>query len=426
VWARALAVVLAAAALPLACSSKSGDDDSAGCTKDTDCRGGRICELGACVDDPASSGGSGASGGTGSGTGGSTSGASGSAGKGGSGTGGSAGAGQLYGWRVDDSLVASFDIQGLWGARSNEIWAVAGGGDLLGGEGQLHHWDGSQWELYYSMGTPSFSDIWGVNGGASVFFVGYGPQFYELDATSISALELQSGGSTVPNDAVWASAPDAVWVGSNSTSQPLRLWTGASFSQESKYRSPDTSGVTAIWGSGANDVWASDADGILHFDGQGWTPSYTGSSNFSGIQGTGASDVWAVSPRHVVHFDGTSWKEQTAASGQAINAVWVAGPNDVWLVGDGGRILHGGTAGFTPVESGITEGLFAVWGVSSTDIWAGGEDGVLIHYGPVSEPTEPPDGGTTDCSPQGYGCSMTPCCSPWRCANIGSNILVCE
>jgi hypothetical protein len=88
--------------------------------------------------------------------------------------------------------------------------------------------------------------------------------------------------------------------------------------------------------------------------------------------------------------------------------------------------LHGGTAGFTPVESGITEGLFAVWGVSSTDIWAGGEDGVLIHYGPVSEPTEPPDGGTTDCSPQGYGCSMTPCCSPWRCANIGSNILVCE
>lgn len=440
-WARVFALAVAAAALPLACSTKSGADDNGGCTKDTDCRSGRICEQGACIDNPVSSGGTGGGGGTG--TGGSVSGSSGSAGKGGSstggssvggsstggsatgGSGGSAGGGQVYGWTVDNTLGASFDIQGIWGARTSDIWAVAGGGDVLGGEGQLHHWNGSSWELYYSMGTPGFNDIWGVSGGASVFFVGEGTQFYEIDGSSLSTLEAQSGGSTLPELAVWGTAPNAIWVGANSVAQPLRLWTGDSFAPDSKYRSPDTTAATAIWGSSASDVWASDGDGILHFDGQAWTQSYSGSANFFGIDGTGPNDVWAVSPRHVVHFDGTSWKEQADASGQAINDVWVAGPNDVWLVGDGGRILHGGTGGFTPVESGITQSLFAIWGASGTDIWAGGEQGVLIHYGPVSRPTEAPDGGTLDCSPQGYGCSMTPCCSPWRCTNLGSDLLVC-
>lgn len=110
----------------------------------------------------------------------------------------------------------------------------------------------------------------------------------------------------------------------------------------------------------------------------------------------------------------------------ALNALWVAGPDDVWLVGDGGRILHGGTKGFAKVESGRKESLFAVWGNGPTDIWAGGEDGVLIHYGPVSSPTLPPDDGGGDCSAQGFGCSQTPCCSPFRCANIGGGLLVCE
>jgi hypothetical protein len=391
-------LLAAGCALTMACSSQSGDDGSG-----------------------AGDGGKAGTGGSHASSGGSSN-SSGDAGEGG----GTGSDDTLYGWTADDSLTASYDIQAIWGSRSDDIWAVAGGGDLLGGAGQLHHWDGTQWELYYTMATPGFTDIWGVNGGSNVFFVGHGTQFYEIDGSNLDVLEMQSGGSSVPNLAVWGTAPDAIWVGSNSTSDPLRLWTGEEFSQDSKYRSPDLSGATAIWGSSETDVWAADNDGILHFDGESWTPSYAAaSSDFFGIDGSGPNDVWAVSPRHVVHFDGKSWEERPDASGQAINDVWVAGPNDVWLVGDEGRILHGGTDGFASVESGRTESLFAVWGSGPTDIWAGGENGVLIHYGPVTAPTQPPDGGTQECNPQGYGCSTAPCCSPWRCTNIGGGLLAC-
>jgi hypothetical protein len=94
-----LALIPFAAAVALSMGCSSGDDDSGskGCTKDTDCVNGRICESGTCKD-PGSGGsggtggtssGTGATGGTSSGTGGSTGGSSSSTGGSSSSTGGS-------------------------------------------------------------------------------------------------------------------------------------------------------------------------------------------------------------------------------------------------------------------------------------------------------------------------------------------------
>jgi hypothetical protein len=87
------------AALAQGCFStgSGGDDDSSssssGCSKDTDCNSGRICENKVCIDDPKLTG-SGATGGTsGSGTGGSATGGTSASGTGGKATGGTSGSG---------------------------------------------------------------------------------------------------------------------------------------------------------------------------------------------------------------------------------------------------------------------------------------------------------------------------------------------
>ncbi len=325
---------------------------------------------------------------------------------------------QAYGWTAAPHD-AAYDIQALWGSSANTVWAAAGGGTLLGGAGQIHLFDGVAWDLFYTMATPGFTDAYGS--GSDLFVVGHGEQFYQVNLDKVLDL-----GSSHENLAVWASAPNAVWVGANSTAYPLRFWNGERFvDTEAKYRSPDTAAVTAIWGSSADDVWAADTDGILHFDGTGWTRSYSVAGSIFGMDGSGPTDVWAVGPRTLLHYDGQSWKQVADGVNKALNDVWVAGPNDVWLVGDGGRIMHGGTGGLSLVESGVTSGLFAIWGSSPEDIWAGGEGGAIIHYGPVDAPTMMPDGGTVDCNPGGYGCSESPCCAPFRCTNIGGGILVC-
>jgi hypothetical protein len=74
------------------------------------------------------------------------------------------------------------------------------------------------------------------------------------------------------------------------------------------------SALTAIWGSGKNDVWAVGSRGtILHWDGASWvsTPSGT-NQTFLAVSGSGPNDVWAVSSRavllHSTGFAGsTSW-----------------------------------------------------------------------------------------------------------------------
>jgi hypothetical protein len=413
-------IVLVGLVAPFACSSgapEDDDDDDDGCSRDIDCALDEICENGECVRGDPGVGGSGGSAATGGSSG--SSGSSATGGASGSGTGGS---GAFFGWTVDETHDASYDIQGLWGATSNEVWAAAGGGTLLGGAGQLHGWDGTIWDLYYTMATPGFTDIYGVTGGANVYITGHGGQFYELTRTTIEDL----GDGSTEYVAVWASAPDAVWVAANSVN-PFRFWDGTRFLSDSRYSSPSNAAGTAIWGSSATDVWGADTDGsIHHFDGNAWTQQHqVAGADFYAMHGSGPSDVWAVGPRHVLHYDGNAWSELDDGIGQAINDVWAAGPNDAWFVGEAGRIFRGGPSGLTPVESGITEALFTIWGTSPTDIWAGGEGGMLIHYGPVDTPTQPPDGGTMECSPQGYGCMDTPCCPPFRCANIGNDLFAC-
>jgi hypothetical protein len=305
------------------------------------------------------------------------------------------------------------------------MWAVAGGGTLLGGAGQLHGYDGTAWELWYSMATPAFLDLFGVNGGSDLFFVGEGGQFYWMTGSDI--FQLDAG--DVAYTAVWASAPDAVWVGSENITYPLRFWNGEEFLlTDSRYDSPNQTRVTAIWGTDANDVWAADDTGILHFDGNGWTQQYTSdlvvAVGITSIHGSGSGDVWAIGPRRALHFDGEVWTEFSEAEDQALYDVWAAGPDDVWMVGDGGRILHGDTRGLEPVTSPTTESLYAIWGTGPRDIWAGGAGGVFIHYGPVDALPEGPT-ETEACSPQGYGCMETPCCAPFRCARLTGDLLAC-
>jgi hypothetical protein len=123
------------------------------------------------------------------------------------------------------------------------------------------------------------------------------------------------------------------------------------------------------------------------------------------------------------HWDGTRWTQIADGRDAGLIAVWVAGTNDVWAVGGNGKIMHGGTSGFTTVPSGTSLFLYAIWGTSSTDIWAGGENGVLLHY-ENTHGTPTPDAGAA-CKKQGEACGPGDCCYPYRCQRLSANIVGC-
>jgi hypothetical protein len=325
---------------------------------------------------------------------------------------------------VDGGLAAAgLFINGLWGVNPSRMWAVVGSGGALGGSGQILFWDGTSWEAVAGGSAyPALTAIHGLKDESSIFAVGYGPQFYEIRGTNLRTLESMDG--TGSNLGVWAGAADSVWVVKNA-SDPFWLWNGSGFALVPS--SPNLELGRAIFGFSANDVWGADASGaLLHFDGQEWTEAYTiGLDAFTSIHGVAQNDVWATGPHALVHYDGQSWKEQTVGKDAGLYAVWAAGPDDVWVVGARGQILHGGSAGFSPVASGVTVDLFTVWGTSPRDLWIGGAEGTFLHYVPVTDSTPLPDAGTVDCKTQGQTCGIGDCCVPFRCTLFTADISVC-
>ena len=108
--------------------------------------------------------------------------------------------------------------------------------------------------------------------------------------------------------AVWEAAPDDVWV---SQREGLLHWDGKSLNLVF----PAARLFASIWGSAPEDVWAAGYQGLAHWDGREWEalqrdwPLY-------GVGGTSASDVWVLgceSPKPgrdvavVFHYDGTAW-----------------------------------------------------------------------------------------------------------------------
>lgn len=135
-------------------------------------------------------------------------------------------------------------------------------------------------------------------------------------------------------------------------------------------------------------------DGSAAGDGDGAAPLWTVERGGPPLLGAALTGVWSSGANVYVtsalaaganllrstdggrHFT----PSLAAPSSQNLNAVWGAGSADVFLVGDGGVILHGSGASFTAMtDPAGTPSLYAVWGTSATDAYAVGSGNTILH-----------------------------------------------
>lgn len=139
--------------------------------------------------------------------------------------------------------------------------------------------------------------------------------------------------------------------------------------------------VYALWGSADDDVYAACGDGLVHFDGTGWSAvAALPPAGFVALWGSSADDVYAVG-RLVAHFDGHRWSELgMPGSGVTYTSVWGSSASDVYAVGTAGTIVHGTGGVWSLVDVGTRENLFSVWGSGSSSVFVVGYGGVVVHY----------------------------------------------
>ncbi len=272
----------------------------------------------------------------------------------------------------------------VWSDSAEHAWVTSGQGNYKGPPSfQLLRWEAGDFSsedttCRHSMGglaALSASDMWitACDGGVE----------HRAGATW-SWL----GGSADPH--IWESSPSDVWtccspVGVNDAYVPSH-WDGAVWSAVPLASNGHHGGP--LWARSFSDAWIGNDDDstVFHWDGSAWaTLSLPPNDGWRGIAGD-TDGIWLVAAGGSVvrGVDGglEGWQsmgtEAVLASPVALNAVWAAGPTDVWIVGDAGTILHWDGTRFTREDSNVTASLSAVWGAAGV-VWVAGSEATLLR-----------------------------------------------
>lgn len=293
-------------------------------------------------------------------------------------------------------------LMGVAGSSERDVWAV--GADVGAGKGPLVlHFDGTAWSRL-DPGTKghlwwvhAFSDGTALFGGVRSTIVQWNGSAFVRQATPGLARQTVFG--------IWGSAPnDAYAVGSGTSGRRGFIWhfDGTSWAEvpmpaDVPVHDGETPGLFKVWGTGANDVWAVGADGLVLHKTDSWqrvaisrTDTLFTVSGRKGqvlISGGGRTSV-------LLEGDGDTFADVSPSSVSLVQGV-ATDPSDATLayaVGDQGAVFSRTGSGWSKVDTQLAlsvESLHAVWVDPKGGAWAvGGKvltnltSGALVRLAP--------------------------------------------
>ncbi|MFB0517204.1 MAG: hypothetical protein ACETWG_11460 [Candidatus Neomarinimicrobiota bacterium] len=228
-----------------------------------------------------------------------------------------------YTWTVDTlAFGPQTAMERIWGSSPTDVYVVGHNAKMV--QGKMFHFDGDKWDMVelstsYGGHISGYFDLSSVYGFASDDVWAVGERVYDnpepppnwLDSTLIIHYD----------GAVWQEAV-----------------------------TPPGRGITAIGGSGPQDIWAGGLYGtLLHYDGNAWTPDSIPLvdahdpdqfSYFNLFTGHRADDLygfyyWADDDGNwLLHYDGESWS--------LLKTLWSVVWRDIWLSPSGRLYSVGG------------------------------------------------------------------------------------
>jgi hypothetical protein len=221
--------------------------------------------------------------------------------------------------------------------------------------------------------------------------------------------------------AVWAFAPNDVWVGSNiilhydgtaftEVAMPTPLgfvtdfwgfapndlyavsgadllhWDGAAWSAIDYANAIDPTDLTAIWGSSGGDLWLGDSlnGRVFHWDGTAWLTGITQTVSVEDLWGVAGGPIFAGGTFGLSQWTGSSWVDGSDSVVNEATALWGFGAGDVWAASDFGTLAHWDGAVWTdtlPADNpDFEEGSNSIWGAAPNDVWAVGDGGAISHW----------------------------------------------
>ena len=257
-------------------------------------------------------------------------------------------------------LLGQLWLTGVSGSSASDVYAVGEGFDEIGGSafGAILHYDGREWSRVsrpplspelegglYTVSSSSATEAFAVGFTFNVINGDENATALHFDGRDWSSTTVPGSDHLVLRD-IWSktgagafAVGDDNTVGDAPTGAVLRF-DGTSW--EAVTGAADNP-LMAVWGTSASDVFAvGDNGAILHFDGATLAAmSSPTPETLVDVYGNGPSDVFAVGLSGVIlHYDGAEWKIQPSGVTDGLSGIWTS-IAEAFVVGDGGRILHG-------------------------------------------------------------------------------------
>jgi len=252
----------------------------------------------------------------------------------------------------------------------NDMWGVNETVVAVGRDGIILRWDGAEWQHMGSEFTEPFVDVW----GASLDDL-YAMGNYEIRHWDGSSWTTIISGVALGD--LWGSGPDDLYVvGTNGLA---KRWDG---SQWHDIHAPTSAELYACWGVGPDDFYAAGTDAtVIHWDGSvwshvdkptGWHPYYVGL-----VWAASADDMVLAADRETYHKHNGTWTK--VAVSHAPTQVRGSSANDIYLVGQGGFIMHWDGTTWAEIDSGTDAHLTAVWPDPAGFAYITGQGSILLR-----------------------------------------------
>ena len=238
---------------------------------------------------------------------------------------------------------------------------------------------GPEWSLSHPGAIFPFA-VWGDQKGPVV------AEFCREDGGKTSLLRLE-GGTWKPFHAqqltsgafrdIWTDGSGKVYAVGN---DQLFFFDGQTWAT---VETPGEPGLMGLWVDQAGVITLTAGNKVFRSEGASWADQQVdASAGYHGVWGSGPDDVFVVgAPGTILHFDGSAWTKMPIPPCELLADVFGFGPDDVYAVGNEGVILHYDGQTWTRESSPIDTRLAEVWGAGPGDIYAVGEGGVILHEG---------------------------------------------
>ncbi|MFW6050061.1 MAG: hypothetical protein ACODAU_02735 [Myxococcota bacterium] len=153
-----------------------------------------------------------------------------------------------------------------------------------------------------------------------------------------------------------------------------------------------------VGGPAEGPLWAvggTPTDGVvLEESDEGWAPRALGVEVplLNWTHAFGPDDRFVVgNGGTVLRYDGDGFERMATPTTEDLWGVWGAAPDDVWAVGGSGRtgsvatVLHFDGASWEtevlpPLQRTGVRAFFKVWGTAANDVWVVGQAGAVVHW----------------------------------------------